>query len=187
MTLCHKEGISFCMPIGHQQVEGDYRLSWQPQPMSAYVLSNAEQIAKQVTEALGGYGIFGIEMFVKGNDVYFNEVSPRPHDTGMVTMISQNLSEFALHARAILELPIPDIELYGPSASSALVVKGYSNSVLFKNIDTALRLPGTSLRLFGKPSVSGQRRMGVGLARGNSVEEAKEKAIYVTETIEVAL
>ena len=169
-------GTVFCEPIGHIQVDGDYRYSWQPQPMSAEAIEKAREIAGKVTEALGGYGIFGVELFVKDNEVIFSEVSPRPHDTGMVTMISQDKSEFALHARALLGLPIPEIRFYGPSASRAVVVEGDSKQVVFENLDKVLEEPGTDMRIFGKPEVKGHRRMGVILATADSVEEAKAKA-----------
>lgn len=169
-------GTVFCQPIGHIQVNGDYRYSWQPQPMSQTALSKAQDIARTITDALGGYGIFGVELFVKGQDVIFSEVSPRPHDTGMVTMISQDLSEFAIHARAVLGLPVPEIRFYGPSASRAVVVEGDSDKVVFGNVDKALSVPGTQMRIFGKPEVCGHRRMAVILATANSVDEARAKA-----------
>ncbi|MCB1645301.1 MAG: formate-dependent phosphoribosylglycinamide formyltransferase [Pseudomonadales bacterium] len=185
LTVRHKDGTSFCAPIGHRQEDGDYRESWQPQPMSDAALRNAQDIARKVTDALGGYGIFGVELFVAGDEVIFSEVSPRPHDTGMVTMISQDLSEFALHVRAILELPIPDIRLYGPSASSVLLVEGESEAIQYSQLENALAEPDTQIRLFGKPEVSGRRRMGVALARAETVEEAREKAIRASEAIRV--
>lgn len=169
-------GTTYCQPIGHIQVSGDYRYSWQPQPMQADVLSKAQDIARKITDALGGYGIFGVELFVKGNEVIFSEVSPRPHDTGMVTMISQDLSEFAIHARAVLGLPIPEIRFYGPSASRAVVIEGDSDKVILGNIDQVLSEPGTQMRIFGKPEVCGHRRMAVILATADSVEEARAKA-----------
>ena len=169
-------GTVFCQPIGHIQVNGDYRYSWQPQPMSQTALSKAQDIARTITDALGGYGIFGVELFVKGQDVIFSEVSPRPHDTGMVTMISQDLSEFAIHARAVLGLPVPEIRFYGPSASRAVVVEGDSDKVVFGNVDKALSVPGTQMRIFGKPEVCGHRRMAVIFATANSVDEARAKA-----------
>lgn len=169
-------GTTYSQPIGHIQVSGDYRYSWQPQPMQADVLSKAQDIARKITDALGGYGIFGVELFVKGNEVIFSEVSPRPHDTGMVTMISQDLSEFAIHARAVLGLPIPEIHFYGPSASRAVVVEGDSDKVILGNIDQVLSEPGTQMRIFGKPEVCGHRRMAVILATADSVEEARAKA-----------
>lgn len=176
LTVRSISGTVFCEPIGHIQVDGDYRYSWQPQPMSPEAIEKAREIAGKVTEALGGYGIFGVELFVKDNEVIFSEVSPRPHDTGMVTMISQDKSEFALHARALLGLPIPEIRFYGPSASRAVVVEGDSKQVVFENLDKVLEEPGTDMRIFGKPEVKGHRRMGVILATADSVEEAKAKA-----------
>ena len=175
LTVRSVSGTVFCEPVGHIQVNGDYRYSWQPQPMSAVALAKAREIAKKVTDALGGYGIFGVELFVKGDEVIFSEVSPRPHDTGMVTMISQDMSEFALHARALLGLPIPAIEFYGPSASRAIVVEGNTNCIEFDGLENALSEPGIQLRIFGKPEVKGHRRMGVFLVKAGSVEEAKEK------------
>ena len=176
LTIRHKEGVSFCEPIGHRQEHGDYQESWQPHAMSAVALEASKDIARKVVDALGGRGIFGVEFFVKGDEVYFSELSPRPHDTGMVTMISQDLSEFALHVRAILGLPIPVIRQLGPSASSVVLVKGHSTQVTFSGIDEALQAPDTQVRLFGKPEVQGERRMGVCLARGMSIEEARAKA-----------
>ena len=187
LTVRHINGVAFCHPIGHRQEQGDYRESWQPQAMSEKALANSKEIATKITEALGGRGVFGVELFVKGDEVWFSEVSPRPHDTGMVTMISQNLSEFALHARAILGLPIPFIEQYGPSASAVILVSGKSNQTSFSHIEEALQQPLTDLRLFGKPEVIGQRRMGVGLARANTIEEAIEKALYVANHVKVTL
>lgn len=187
LTVRHCDGTSFCPPIGHRQEDGDYQESWQPQAMSAKALSESQRVAAQVTEALGGFGIFGVELFVKGDAVYFSEVSPRPHDTGMVTMISQNLSEFALHVRAFLGLPIPQIEFYGPSASSVLLVSGQSDHVRFGNIDAALRTPQTDLRLFGKPEVKGKRRMGVALARASTTDEARKKAQDVVDCLAIEL
>jgi len=176
LTVRHAGGVSFCEPIGHRQVDGDYVESWQPQPMSRAALDESRRMAAAVTGDLGGAGIFGVEFFVKGDVVYFSEVSPRPHDTGMVTLISQNLSEFALHARAILGLPIPEIVVRGPSASAALLVEGDSDAVVFAGLDAALATRGTELRLFGKPEVRGHRRMGVALATGASIDEARAKA-----------
>ena len=176
LTVRHVAGTDYCEPIGHVQVRGDYRQSWQPQPMSTKALESAREIAKQVTDALGGRGIFGVELFIKGDEVIFSEVSPRPHDTGMVTMISQDLSQFALHARAILGLPIPNIQQHGPSASSVILVEGDSKQVTFGNLTGALSEVDTQLRLFGKPEVKGERRMGVVLARASSLEEAVDKA-----------
>ena len=178
---------SFCEPIGHIQVDGDYRQSWQPQKMTDSALQKSRAIAREVTDALGGRGIFGVELFIKGDDVIFSEVSPRPHDTGMVTMISQDLSQFALHARAILGLPIPNIHFHGPSASSVILVKGKSTQVNYLNIDKALQQENTQVRLFGKPEVDGERRMGVVLARDNTVEAATEKAIMGSERVEAEL
>lgn len=176
LTVRSISGTSFCEPIGHIQIDGDYRYSWQPQPMSATALEKARDIARKVTDALGGYGIFGVELFIKGDDVIFSEVSPRPHDTGMVTMISQDLSEFALHARAVLGLPVPGIRFYGPSASRAVVVEGDTNRVEFDNLDKVLEEPGTQMRIFGKPEVVGHRRMAVILATDDDVEAARAKA-----------
>lgn len=187
LTVRHAGGTSFCEPIGHVQVDGDYRQSWQPQPMSEQALASARAIAGRVTDALGGRGIFGVELFIKGDAVIFSEVSPRPHDTGMVTMISQDLSQFALHARAILGLPIPVIRQLGPSASSVILVEGNSTQVCFENIEAALIEPDTQLRLFGKPEVSGHRRMGVALAKADSVEAAIEKAKQAAAAISVIL
>jgi phosphoribosylglycinamide formyltransferase 2 len=187
LTVRHAGGTSFCEPIGHVQVDGDYRQSWQPQPMSKQALASARAIAGRVTDALGGRGIFGVELFIKGDAVIFSEVSPRPHDTGMVTMISQDLSQFALHARAILGLPIPVIRQLGPSASSVILVEGNSTQVCFENIEAALIEPDTQLRLFGKPEVSGHRRMGVALAKADSVEAAIEKAKQAAAAISVIL
>lgn len=176
LTVRSVSGTTFCAPVGHIQVNGDYRYSWQPQPMSEKALAQAQEMAKKVTDALGGYGIFGVELFVKGDNVIFSEVSPRPHDTGMVTMISQDLSEFALHARALLGIPVPAIDFFGPSASRAIVVEGDTNCVVFENLEEVLAEPGTQLRIFGKPEVHGHRRMGVILARAESVEAARDKA-----------
>lgn len=175
LTVRNVAGTQFCEPVGHIQQDGDYRYSWQPQAMAPVAIEKAQEIAKKVTDALGGYGIFGVEMFIKGDDVIFSEVSPRPHDTGMVTMISQNMSEFALHARALMELPIPAIRFYGPSASKAIVVEGDSNRVEFENVDKVLEEPGVDIRIFGKPEVKGHRRMGVILATADSVKEAIAK------------
>lgn len=183
LTVRHTGGTSFCDPIGHLQIAGDYRESWQPHPMSKAALKESQHIAARVTEALGGRGLFGVELFVKGDSVWFSEVSPRPHDTGMVTMISQDLSEFALHLRAILGLPIPIIRQLGPSASSAILIEGESANVSFSSLDAALVEPDTTLRLFGKPEVSGQRRMGVSLARADSIEAARQKTRRMTELV----
>ncbi|MEP6781361.1 MAG: formate-dependent phosphoribosylglycinamide formyltransferase, partial [Gemmatimonadaceae bacterium] len=187
LTVRHSRGTSFCAPIGHLQIDGDYRESWQPHPMSPLAVERAQHIAQTVTDALGGRGVFGVELFVKGDDVFFSEVSPRPHDTGLVTIVSQDLSEFALHARALLGLPIPAIEHFGPSASCALLVSGHSNNVRFDGLDEALALPGTQLRLFGKPEVSGHRRMGVTLARADNIEAARRIARAGCDAIRVTL
>lgn len=187
LTLRHKDGTSFCDPIGHVQVDGDYRESWQPQPMSDAALAEAQRMAATVTQSLGGRGIFGVELFVNGDTVWFSEVSPRPHDTGMVTMISQDLSQFALHARAILGLAVPNIRTHGPAASCAMVVEGDSEKTAFSGLDQALIEPDTQLRLFGKPEVHGERRMGVGLARGSDIEHARSKACAVIDAIRVEL
>ena len=176
LTVRHCAGTTFLQPVGHHQVDGDYRESWQPQAMSQEAIEKAEAIAKAITEALGGYGIFGVELFVKGDDVIFSEVSPRPHDTGMVTMISQDLSEFALHARAILGLPIPDVRFYGPSASKAIVVEGNTKEYEFCNLEQVLEEPGVQIRFFGKPEIVGHRRVGVILATDESVVAALAKA-----------
>ena len=187
LTVRHVDGTSFCEPIGHVQIDGDYRQSWQPQAMSDNAINKAREMATTITDALGGRGIFGVELFIKGDDVIFSEVSPRPHDTGMVTMISQDLSQFALHARAILGLPIPEIHFHGPSASSVILVSGESTQVTFNNIADALGLPDTQIRLFGKPEVNGLRRMGVALARDKTVEAARQKAIDASSRITTTL
>lgn len=187
LTVRHVDGTSFCDPIGHTQEDGDYRESWQPQPMSDAALENAKRIAEAVTGNLGGLGVFGVELFVKGDLVYFSEVSPRPHDTGMVTMISQDLPQFALHARAILGLPIPSIRQFGPSASCVILVEGNSEKVAFGNLNAALSEPDTQLRLFGKPLVAGKRRMGVALARGEDIEAARAKARKVSSSVSIKL
>lgn len=187
LTVRHSDGTSFCEPVGHVQVDGDYRQSWQPQPMSETAQARAREIAQEITGALGGRGIFGVELFIRGDEVIFSEVSPRPHDTGMVTMISQDLSQFALHARAILGLPIPNIHFHGPSASSVILVEGSSNQVSFGNLEAVLSESDTQLRLFGKPEVQGQRRMGVVLARGNTIDEALEKAKAGSQSVGISL
>lgn len=187
LTVRHRDGTSFCAPIGHRQEKGDYRESWQPQPMSDVALAEAQRIAAAVTESLGGYGIFGVELFVKGDSVFFSEVSPRPHDTGLVTLISQNLSEFALHARAILGLPVPVIRQNGPSASAVLLVAGDSADMRYGNLAEALAEVDTDLRLFGKPEVHGERRLGVALARADNIEKAIDKALNVINKITVTL
>ena len=176
LTVRHSAGTTVLKPIGHHQVDGDYRESWQPQPMSEVAIAKAEEIAKKVTGALGGYGIFGVEMFICGDEVLFSEVSPRPHDTGMVTMISQDLSEFALHARAVLGLPIPSVRFYRPSASKAIVVEGDSDKVVFGNLEEVVAEEDVQIRIFGKPEVVGHRRFGVILATGTSIEDALAKA-----------
>lgn len=187
LTVRHAGGTTFCQPVGHRQERGDYQESWQPQPMSAGAMAEAERIAQAVTEALGGRGVFGVELFVKGDQVWFCEISPRPHDTGLVTLVSQDLSEFALHARAILGLPIPTIRQFGPSASAVVLVEGESEQVSFGNLAAAMAEPDTALRLFGKPEVSGQRRMGVALARDESIEAARAKALRVATAIDTQL
>lgn len=176
LTVRSIAGTAYCEPIGHIQIDGDYRYSWQPQAMSPEAKAKAQEIAKKVTDALGGYGIFGVELFIKGDNVIFSEVSPRPHDTGMVTMISQDLSEFALHARALLGLPVPEIRFLGPSASRAVVVEGDTTCIEMCNLETVLEEPGTQMRIFGKPEIHGHRRMGVILATADNVEEARAKA-----------
>ena len=187
LTVRHEGGTSFCAPIGHRQEKGDYRESWQPQAMSEVALAESQRIGKVITDALGGRGLFGVELFVKGDNVYFSEVSPRPHDTGMVTLISQDLSEFALHARAILGLPIPSIRQFGPAASAVILVEGNSEQASFGNLAAALAEPDTQLRLFGKPEVKGERRMGVALALENSIDAAIEKAKRSAAAVSVEL
>lgn len=176
LTVRSISGTTFCEPVGHIQIDGDYRRSWQPQPMSQQAIESAREIARKITDALGGYGIFGVELFIKGDKVIFSEVSPRPHDTGMVTMISQDLSEFGLHARALLGLPVPSIRFFGPSASRAIVVEGDTKQIEMDNLDKVLEEDGVQMRIFGKPEIKGHRRMGVILATADSVEEAKAKA-----------
>lgn len=192
LTVRHRDSegqmtTSFCAPIGHRQENGDYQESWQPQAMSEQALQASQQMAEKVTTALGGKGLFGVELFIKGDEVIFSEVSPRPHDTGLVTLVSQDLSEFALHARAILDLPIVQIKQNGPSASSVVLVSGQSQNVRFGNLDKALSVANTQLRLFGKPEVSGTRRMGVALATGDSIEQAKALAIECSNAVSVSL
>ncbi len=187
LTVRHAGGTSFLKPIGHHQVGGDYQESWQPQAMTASALEKAEDIAKKITDAIGGRGIFGVEMFVKGDEVIFSEISPRPHDTGMVTMISQDLSEFALHARAILGLPIPNIAFHGPSASKAIVADGVSDHVSFSGLESVLAAPDTSMRIFGKGELNGHRRLGVLLARAESVEKAVEQVKKMRDALRVEL
>ncbi|MFM4829912.1 formate-dependent phosphoribosylglycinamide formyltransferase [Aeromonas rivipollensis] len=186
LTVRAVDGIHFCDPIGHRQEDGDYRESWQPQAMSELALARAREVAAKVVEALGGHGLFGVELFIRGDEVWFSEVSPRPHDTGMVTLISQDLSEFALHVRAILGLPVGTITQYGPSASAVVLREGHSQNIRYQRIGEALALvPGAQLRLFGKPEIAGRRRLGVALARGQGCEEAVEKAKAVAARVEV--
>lgn len=185
LTVRHCAGTTFLKPIGHHQVDGDYRESWQPQPMPEAAVRKAQDIAGKITEALGGYGIFGVELFVKGEDVIFSEVSPRPHDTGMVTMISQDMSEFALHARAVLGLPVPEVKFYGPSASKAIVVEGDTREYEFRNLENVLSEAGVQLRIFGKPEISGHRRLGVLLATADSVSDALAKVNRAYYKLEV--
>ena len=185
LTVRSCSGTTFCEPVGHIQIDGDYRYSWQPQPMSATAIEKARDIARKVTDALGGYGIFGVELFIKGDDVIFSEVSPRPHDTGMVTMISQDLSEFALHARALLGLPVPEIRFFGPSASRAVVVEGDTDKIEMDSLERVLEEPGTQMRIFGKPEIKGHRRMGVILATADSLEEARAKADRAYDKLKV--
>ncbi|HIB67668.1 MAG TPA: formate-dependent phosphoribosylglycinamide formyltransferase, partial [Phycisphaerales bacterium] len=185
LTVRHKEGVTFCEPIGHRQEDGDYRESWQPQPMNDLALQRSKEIARAVVEDLGGYGIYGVELFVKGENVWFSEVSPRPHDTGLVTLVSQDLSEFAIHARAILGVPVPVVRQNGPSASAVILPEGTSTEVSYTGLEEALAQPGTQLRLFGKPELQGKRRMGVALALGSSLEDAREKARTAASSIKV--
>jgi len=187
LTVQHRDGTTFCAPIGHRQEGGDYQESWQPQAMSADALAESQAIAAKVTAALGGWGLFGVEFFIKGDDVYFSEVSPRPHDTGMVTMISQDLSEFALHARAILGLPIPSLRQLGPAASAVILARGQSTSLSFSGLDKALATPDTQVRLFGKPEVAGERRVGVALALAESIDDARSKALAAASAVDVVL
>ncbi|EKP0316935.1 formate-dependent phosphoribosylglycinamide formyltransferase [Aeromonas veronii] len=186
LTVRAVDGIHFCDPIGHRQEDGDYRESWQPQVMSELALARSKEVAAKVVEALGGYGLFGVELFIKGDEVWFSEVSPRPHDTGMVTLISQDLSEFALHVRAILGLPVGTITQYGPSASAVVLRDGHSQDIRYQGIGEALaKVPGAQLRLFGKPEIAGRRRLGVALARGEDCREAVEQAKAVAASVEV--
>lgn len=185
LTVRHKEGVTFCEPIGHRQEDGDYRESWQPQPMNDLALQRSKEIARAVVEDLGGYGIYGVELFVKGENVWFSEVSPRPHDTGLVTLVSQDLSEFAIHARAILGIPVPVVRQNGPSASAVILPEGSSTEISYTGLEEALAQPGTQLRLFGKPELQGRRRMGVALALGSSIEDAREKARTAASSIKV--
>ncbi len=186
LTVRHAGGTSFCAPIGHRQNDGDYRESWQPHPMSGKALKDAQDMARTVTDALGGYGVFGVELFVKGDSVIFSEVSPRPHDTGLVTIVSQDLSEFALHARAILGLPVPDIRLLGPSASTVILGEGTSDNIAFEGLGEALCEPDVQLRLFGKPEINGTRRLGVIAARADSIGNARAKANRARQAITIA-
>ena len=185
LTVRHKDGTTFCEPIGHRQEQGDYQESWQPQPMTDSSMAKAKEMAKKVTDALGGYGLFGVELFVRGDDVIFSEVSPRPHDTGMVTMISQDLSQFALHVRAILGLPIPTIQQNGPSASHVILGEGTGTNPTFSQVDEALTQKGTQVRLFGKPEIAGKRRLGVCLATSRSLNAARKKATEMADIIQV--
>jgi phosphoribosylglycinamide formyltransferase 2 len=185
LTVRHRDGPSFCEPVGHLQVDGDYRESWMPQPMSPLALQRSKEIARKITDDLGGWGLFGVELFVKGDQVWFSEVSPRPHDTGLVTLISQDLSQFALHARAILGLPIPVVRQFGPSASAVILPEGQSQQTSFANLGAALSEPDTAIRLFGKPEINGTRRMGVCLARDESVEAARAKATRAAQAVKV--
>jgi phosphoribosylglycinamide formyltransferase 2 len=185
LTVRHREGTRFCAPIGHIQEEGDYRESWQPQPMSVAALEQARDIAGSITSELGGYGLFGVELFIKGDEVIFSEVSPRPHDTGMVTLVSQDLSEFALHVRAILGLPVPSIRQWGPSASAVILAEGDIGAPVYKGLDKALQEEDTELRLFGKPGLEGRRRLGVALARAESIEQARDRARQAAACVKV--
>ena len=185
LTVRHRDGTSFCEPIGHRQKDGDYQESWQPQAMSSEALARSRDVAQKITEALGGWGLFGVELFIRGHEVFFSEVSPRPHDTGMATLISQDLSEFALHARAILGLPIPNIRQHGPSASAVIMAEGHSGEVSYDNLAEAIAEPDTQLRLFGKPEVAGRRRMGVALARAATTQLAREKASAAARVVKI--
>ncbi|WP_031484288.1 formate-dependent phosphoribosylglycinamide formyltransferase [Maridesulfovibrio frigidus] len=185
LTVRHKDGTSYCQPIGHRQEDGDYRESWQPQPMSAIALEKAQDYALRITNALGGRGLFGVELFIKGDEIFFSEVSPRPHDTGLVTVISQDMSQFALHVRAIIGLPVPAIRQYGPAASSVILSNGKSTSPSFVNVDKALEGPDTKVLIFGKGECDGVRRLGVALALGKDVDDAKKRAIKASSTVEV--
>lgn len=187
LTVRHRDGVSFCDPIGHRQEDGDYRESWQPHPMAPKALERSMEIARAVADNLGGYGVYGVELFVKGDQVWFSEVSPRPHDTGLVTLMSQDLSEFALHARAILGLPVPVIRQQGPTASAVILPEGESVDVSYSGVELALAEPDTQLRLFGKPELKGRRRMGVALAKGSSIEEARQRALAVADAVKVEL
>ena len=187
LTVRHKAGTTFVDPIGHLQIDGDYRESWQPHPMKENVLEESKRVAKVITDGIGGFGIFGVELFIRGDEVFFSEVSPRPHDTGMVTMISQNMSEFELHVRAILGLPVTALRQYGPAASAAILVDGDTDDVTFEYVDEAVKEDFTAIRIFGKPEVRGHRRMGVGLALGSSIDEAREKARRVRDAVRFRL
>jgi len=184
LTVRHREGTAYVDPVGHLQIDGDYRESWQPHPMKPDVLEEAKRVAKTITDGIGGYGIFGVELFIRGDEVFFSEVSPRPHDTGMVTMISQNMSEFELHVRAILGLPVTALRQYGPAASAAILVDGDTREIVYENVNAAVVEDFTAIRIFGKPEVKGHRRMGVGLALGASIEEAREKARRVRDSVQ---
>jgi phosphoribosylglycinamide formyltransferase 2 len=185
LTIRHKDGTSFLPPIGHKQINGDYVESWMPQVMSPKALEEAQTISEKITTGLGGYGIFGVELFIKGDDVYFSEVSPRPHDTGLVTLISQNFSEFSLHVRALLGLPLPTLHFYLPAASAAILLEGNTNNPIYLGLDSALKEIDSDIRLFGKPNIEGKRRMGVALGRGSSVEEARKKANLIRDQIQL--
>ncbi len=187
LTVRHKAGTTFVDPIGHLQIDGDYRESWQPHPMKDNVLEESKRVAKVITDGIGGYGIFGVELFIRGDEVFFSEVSPRPHDTGMVTIVSQNMSEFELHVRAILGLPVTALRQYGPAASAAILVDGDTDDITFEYIDAAVAEDFTAIRIFGKPEVRGHRRMGVGLALGSSIDEAREKARRVRDAVRFRL
>ncbi|WP_372958254.1 formate-dependent phosphoribosylglycinamide formyltransferase [Marinobacter sp.] len=187
LTVRHKAGVSFCAPIGHRQEDGDYRESWQPQPMTEPALHRSQEIARAITDNLGGYGVFGVELFIKGDQVWFSEVSPRPHDTGLVTLISQDLSEFALHARAILGLPVPAIRQNGAAASAVILPEGESSAPAYRGLEEALAQPDVQLRLFGKPELSGRRRMGVAVALGKTVQEARRAATEAAGKVQVKL
>lgn len=187
LTVRHRDGTIFCDPIGHVQIDGDYRESWQPHPMSSVVLKKAQEMAKKITDALGGYGVFGVEYFIKNDQVYFSEVSPRPHDTGLVTLVSQDLSEFALHVRAILGIPIPSLRQHGPAASFALLAKGHGSNIRYHHLDTALNEVDTHLRLFGKPEVQGERRVGVILSLADSIDAARGKTKKVEQLINIEI
>ena len=185
LTVRSVSGTTFCAPIGHRQEGGDYRESWQPHPMSEAALASAQSMARTITDSLGGHGVFGVELFVRGDTVIFSEVSPRPHDTGLVTLVSQSLPQFALHARAILGLPVPELIQHGPSASAVILGDGQSTDLTFSGVDAALAQPGTDLRLFGKPSINGSRRLGVALARGEDIHDARAKAIAAASAVTI--